>query len=57
MTRQSNHLSNDLTTETWKEELSRAKKFQEATQKRSEEKRAHKEKEKNTERRTRSAEQ
>ena len=46
MTKQTNYVPTDLTIETWKEELSRAKKFKEATQKRSEEKLLRKEMEK-----------
>ena len=38
MTKQSQSLHNELTIETWKEELSRAKQYKEATQKRKKEK-------------------
>ena len=50
MTKQRSHLQNDLTLETWKEELSRAKKYKEATQKRTEEKQVKKQLEKGQQR-------
>jgi hypothetical protein len=46
MTKQRSQLQHVITVETWNEELSRAKKYKEATQKRKEEKRVSKEIEK-----------
>ena len=43
MTKQTQLLHKELTIETWKEELSRAKQYKEATQKRSKEKLVQKE--------------
>lgn len=57
MTKQSNYVSSNLTIDTWKEELSRAKKFKEATQKRTEEIIVRKNREKNTEHRMQESEE
>jgi hypothetical protein len=43
MTKNRSQLQNNLTIENWKEEFSRAKKYKEATQRRSEEKRLQQE--------------
>ena len=54
MTEQRDHLQNILTIENWREELSREKRYREATIKRTEEKRLQQEREKTEQRHKRS---